>query len=91
MGLLSSFVDHKLGSQGVFGVTDQGHGCLVFRGQMPWSQGVLGVREWGSGGLVLEIRNWGPRVYLGRQRAGSGCLVCSDIDRISESIWGGRD
>ena len=45
MGLLSSFGDHNLGLQGVFGVRDQGHGCVALGRQSPWSQGISGVIE----------------------------------------------
>lgn len=66
MDLLSSFGDHNLGLQGVFGVRDQGHGCVALGRQSPWSQGILGVIErlsslgdqrLGSQGIFKETEN----------------------------------
>lgn len=56
MGLLSSFGDHNLGLQGVFGVRDQGHGCVALGRQSPWSQGISGVIE-----RLLSLGDQRPR------------------------------
>lgn len=44
-GSVTSLGDHNIGFQGVFGVRDQGYGCVALGRQSPWSQGIFEETE----------------------------------------------